>query len=129
MEVQPGSRRLLEAVCVAHGCHVVCCPEAPFSADEAMRAGAELFIIEADRGGTAVALARRLRGLAPAVPIAVILTCWSECEPEAQSAAEFVIHAPLREAEVNGVLEIMESHAGWPPSPLLAANYRARKAG
>ena len=75
-----------------------------------------------------MALARRLRIRAPAVPIAVVLTCWSECELEAKSAAEFVMHAPLREAEVNGVLETVESYGGWLPSPLLAATYRARVA-
>jgi hypothetical protein len=90
--------------------------------------GAELLIIEADRGGLAVALARRLRAQVPAVPIAVILTCWSESELEAQSTAEFVIHSPLREHEVNGVLEVMESYGGWLPAPLLAATYRARMA-
>jgi hypothetical protein len=90
--------------------------------------GAELLIIEADRGGLAVALARRLRTQAPAVPIAVVLPCWSESEPEARSTAEFVIHAPLRESEVNSVLEVMESYGGWLPAPLLAATYRARVA-
>jgi hypothetical protein len=91
-------------------------------------AEAELLIIEADRGGLAVALARRLRAQAPAVPIAVVLPCWSESEPEARSTAEFVVHAPLRENEVNGVLEVMESYGGWLPAPLLAATYRARVA-
>jgi hypothetical protein len=126
VEVQPGSRGLLEGVCVGRGCQVVCCSPAPSSAGEATVRGVGLFIIEADRGGLAVALARRLRAQAPAVPIAVVLTCWSECEPEAQSAAEFVIHAPLRESEVTRVLEIVESYGGWLPSPLLAATYRAR---
>jgi hypothetical protein len=91
-------------------------------------AGAELLIIEADRGGLAVALAHRLRTQAPAVPIAVILPCWSESELEARSTAEFVIHAPLRQSEVNGVLEVMETYGGWLPAPLLAAMYRARVA-
>ena len=75
-----------------------------------------------------MALARRLRAQVPAVPIAVVLTSWSESELEARSAAEFVMHAPLREIEVNGVLETMESYGGWLPSPLLAATYRARMA-
>jgi hypothetical protein len=126
--VRPGSRRLLEGVCGARGCQVVCFPSALCSAEELALAGAALFIVEADRGGLAVALARRLRARAPAVPIAVVLTCWSECELEAKSAAEFVMHAPLREAEVNGVLETVESYGGWLPSPLLAATYRARVA-
>jgi hypothetical protein len=91
-------------------------------------AGAELLIIEADRGGLAVSLARRLRAQAPAVPIALILPCWSESELDARSTAEFVIHAPLRQNEVNGVLEVMESYGGWLPAPLLAATYRARVA-
>jgi hypothetical protein len=128
VEVRPGSRRLIEAACVAHGCQVVCFSSASPSVDEAVVAGAELLIIEADRGGLAVALARRLRAQAPAVPIAVVLPCWSESEPEARSTAEFVIHAPLRESEVSGVLEIMESYGGWLPAPLLAATYRARVA-
>jgi hypothetical protein len=89
-------------------------------------ASAELLVVEADRAGLAVAMARRLRAQAPAVPIAVILTCWSESEIEARSTAEFVIHAPLRETEVNSVLEVMESYGGWLPSPLLAATYRNR---
>jgi hypothetical protein len=126
VEVRPGSRRLLEGVCVAHGCKVVCFSPAPSSVDEV--AGAELLIIEADRGGLAVALARRLRAQAPAVPIAVVLPSWSESEPEARSTAEFVIHTPLRESEVKGMLEVMESYGGWLPAPLLAATYRARVA-
>jgi hypothetical protein len=128
VEVRPGSRRLIEGVCAAHGCKVVCFSSAPSSVDEAVVAGAELLIIEADRGGLAVALARRLRAQAPAVPIAVVLPSWSESEPEALSTAEFVIHAPLREKEVNGVLEVIESYGGWLPAPLLAATYRARVA-
>ena len=128
VEVRPGSRRLIEGVCAAHGCQVVCFSSAPSSVDEATLAGAELLIIEADRGGLAVALAHRLRAQAPAVPIAVVLPCWSESEPEARSTAEFVIHAPLRQSEVNGVLEVMESYGGWLPAPLLAAAYRARVA-
>jgi len=126
VEVRPASRRLFETACAAHGCQVVCLAPEPCSADEATLAGAELLVIEADRGGLAVALARRLRAQAPAVPIAVVLPCWSECEPEARSTAEFVIHAPLRQAEVSGVLEVMESYGGWLPAPLLAAAYRAR---
>jgi hypothetical protein len=126
--VRPGSRRLIEGVCAAHGCQVVCFSSAPSSVDEVVVAGAELLIIEADRGGLAVALARRLRAQVPAVPIAVVLPCWSESEPEARSTAEFVVHAPLRENEVNGVLEVMESYGGWLPAPLLAATYRARVA-
>jgi hypothetical protein len=90
---------------------------------------AELFIVEADRGGLAVALAGRLRLQAPSVPIAVVLTCWSESEPEARSTAEFVIHAPLREREVSAVLQVMESYGGWLPSPLLAARHRASVPG
>ena len=73
-----------------------------------------------------MALARRLRGLAPAVPIAVILTCWSECELEARSAVEFVLHAPLRKSEVMRVLEIVESCGGRLPLPLMSARHRAR---
>jgi hypothetical protein len=128
VEVRPGSRRLIEGVCAAHGCKVVCFSSAPSSVDEAVVAGAELLIIEADRGGLAVALARRLRARAPAVPIAVVLPSWSESEPEARSTTEFVIHAPLRENEVNGVLEVLKSYGGWLPAPLLAAIYRARVA-
>lgn len=128
VEVRLGSRRLLEGVCGARGCQVVCFPSALCSAEEVALAGAGLFIVEADRGGLAVALARRLRAQAPAVPIAVVLTSWSESELEARSAAEFVMHAPLREIEVNGVLETMESYSGWLPSPLLAARYRDRMA-
>jgi hypothetical protein len=128
VEVRPGSRRLIEGVCVAHGCKVVCFSPAPSSVDEVVAAGAELLIIEADRGGLAVALAHRLRAQAPAIPIAVVLPSWSESEPEARSTAEFVIHAPLRESEVKGVLEVMESYGGWLPAPLLAATYRARVA-
>jgi hypothetical protein len=128
VEVRPGSRRLFEAVCTAHGCHVVCFSSDPSSVDEAVVAGAELLIIEADRGGLAVGLARRLRAQVPAVPIAVVLPCWSESEPEARSTAEFVIHAPLRQNEISGVLEVMESYGGWLPAPLLAATYRARVA-
>jgi hypothetical protein len=126
IEVRPRSRPLIESVCAAHGCQVVCFPSAPSRADEPALRGTELFIIEADRGGLAVALARRLRVEAPAVPIAVVLAYWSESELEARSTAEFVIHSPLRESEVNGVLEIMDSYGGWLPSPLLAATYRAR---
>jgi hypothetical protein len=128
VEVRPGSRRLIEGVCTAHGCQVACFSSAPPSAGEAVVAGAELLIIEADRGGLAVSLARRLRAQAPAVPIALILPCWSESELDARSTAEFVIHAPLRQNEVNGVLEVMESYGGWLPAPLLAATYRARVA-
>jgi len=126
VDVRPRSRRLIEGLCAAHGCQVVLFPYAPSPHDELALAGAELLIVEADRAGLAVALARRLRAQAPAVPIAVILTCWSESEIEARSTAEFVIHAPLRETEVNGVLEVMESYGGWLPSPLLAATYRNR---
>jgi len=126
IEVRSRSRPLIEGICASHGCQVAFFPSAPPLVDEPALAGAELFIIEADRGGLAVALARRLRTQAPAVPIAVVLTCWSECEREARSIAEFVIHAPLRESEVNGVLEVMASYCGWLPSPLLAATYRAR---
>ena len=126
VDVRPRSRRLIEGLCAAHGCQVVLSPYAPSPHDELALAGAELLIVEADRAGLAVALARRLRAQAPAVPIAVILTCWSESEIEARSTAEFVIHAPLRETEVNGVLEVMESYGGWLPSPLLAATYRNR---
>jgi len=122
VEVRPGTRSLIEAVCAGHGCQV-----ASYSGrGEAATAGAELLIIEADRGGVAVAMGRQLRVEAPAVPIAVVLTWWSEYEPEAQATAEFVMHAPLRESEVKRVLEIMESYGGWLPSPLLAATYRAR---
>jgi hypothetical protein len=128
VEVRPASRRLFETVCAAHGCQVVCLPPEPCSADEATLAGAELLIIEADRGGLAVSLARRLRAQVPAVPIAVVLPCWSESEPEARSTAEFVIHSPLRQNEIGGVLEVMESYGGWLPAPLLAATYRARMA-
>jgi hypothetical protein len=128
VEVRPGSRRLFETVCTAHGCRVVCFSSRPSPVDEAKVGRAELLIIEADRGGLAVALARRLRAQAPAVPIAVVLPSWSESESEARSTAEFVIHAPLRETEVNRVLEVMESYGGWLPAPLLAATYRARVA-
>ena len=128
VEVRPASRRLFETVCAAHGCQVVCFHSEPCPADEATLAGAELLIIEADRGGLAVALARRLRAQLPAVPIGVVLPCWSDCEPDARSTAEFVIHAPLRQNEVSGVLEVMESYGGWLPAPLLAATYRARMA-
>lgn len=126
VEVRPGSRQMLEEVCAAHGCQVVHISPSPCSDEEVALAEAELIVVEADRGGLAIALARRLRAQAPAVPIAVVLTCWSESELEAQSAVEFVIHAPLRKKEVNGVLEIMESYGGWLPSPLLATTYRAR---
>ena len=129
IEVRSRSRPLIEDVCASHGCQVAFFASAPPLVDEPALAGAELFIIEADRGGLAVALARRLRAQAPAVPIAVVLTCWSESEREARSIAEFVIHAPLRENEVNGVLEVMEAYCGWLPSPLLAATYRARVPG
>ena len=130
IDVRPRSRPLLEGVCASHGCRVVCCPtEASLPGDEPALTQAELFIIEADRGGLAVALARRLRLQAPAVPIAVVLAYWSESELEARSTAEFVIHAPLRESEVNSVLEVMESYGGWLPSPLLATTYRARVPG
>ena len=88
VEVRHASRRLFETVCAAHGCQVICLPSALCSADEAALAGAELLIIEADRGGLAVALARRLRAQVPAVPIAVVLPCWSESEPEARFTAE-----------------------------------------
>jgi hypothetical protein len=126
VDVRPRSRRLIEGLCAAHGCEVVPLPSAPSPHEEVALAGAELLIVEADRAGLAVALARRLREQAPAVPIAVVLTYWSESEIEARSTAEFVIHAPLREIEVNGVLEIVESYRGWLPSPLLAATYRSR---
>lgn len=126
VEVRPESRRLLEGVCAAHGCGVVSCSGAPSSAGEAMVRGVGFFIIEADRGGLAVVLARRLRIQAPAVPIAVVLTCWSECELEARSAAEFVLHAPLRKSEVTRVLEIVGSYGGWLPLPLLPVTHRAR---
>jgi hypothetical protein len=125
IEVRPRSRPLIERVCASHGCGVVCWPSSTLSAGEPSLTAAELLIVEADRGGLAVALARRLRLQAPAVPIALILTCWSESEPEARSTAEFVIHAPLREREVNGVLQVVESYGGWLPSPLLGAAYRA----
>lgn len=75
-----------------------------------------------------MALARRLRAQAPAVPIAVVLTCWSESELEARSAAEFVMHAPLRKSEVSRVLETVQSNGGSLSSPPLAATYRARLA-
>jgi hypothetical protein len=127
-EVRPESRLLIEAACARHGCRVVCIPYDLSSADEAALAESELLIIEADRGGGALEMARRLRAQAPAVPIAVVLPYWSESEIEARSAAEFVIHAPLRDSEVNGVLEVMESYGGWLPAPLLAATYRARVA-
>jgi hypothetical protein len=126
VEVRPRTHRLIEELCTARGCQVVPLASALPPADEAALASAELLIVEADRAGLAVALARRLRAQAPAIPIAVILTCWSESEIEARSTAEFVIHAPLRETEVNGVLEVMESYGGWLPSPLLAATYRNR---
>lgn len=129
IEVCPQSRPLIEGVCARHGCKVVCCPSAALVPAEDSLTGAELFIIEADRGGLAVALARRLRLQAPAVPIAVVLTCWSESEPEARSAAEFVLHAPLRESQISAVLQVMESYGGWLPSPLLAASYRASVPG
>ena len=125
IEVSPQSRPLIEGACAGHGCGVVCCPSATLLAAKPSLTPADLFIIEADRGGFAVALARCLRLQAPAVPIAVVLTCWSESEPDARSTAEFVIHAPLREREVSAVLQIMESYGGWLPSPLLAASYRA----
>lgn len=128
MEVRSGSRRLLEEVCGARGCQVVCLTSAICSGDEVALVGAGLLIVEADRGGLAVALARRLRARAPAVPIAVVLTCWSDSELEAQSAVEFVMHAPLREVEVNGVLETVQSNGGSLSSPPLAATYRARLA-
>ena len=128
VDVRPGSLQLLEGLCVARGREVVCCSPAPPLIDEAALTGVELLLIEADRGGLAVALARRLRAQAPAVPIAVVLTCWSECEADAQSAAEFVIHAPLREREINGVLERVEANGGSLPSPRLATTSRARVA-
>ena len=123
VDVRPRSRHLIEGLCAAHGRQVVLLPS---SLSSAALTDAELLIVEADRGGLAVALARRLRAQAPAVPIAVVLTYWSESELEARSTAEFVIHAPLRETEVNGVLEVMKSYGGWLPSPLLAATYRSR---
>ena len=126
VEVRPESRRLLEGVCEVHGCRVVSCSGAPSSAGEATLRGAGLFIIEAYRGGLAVVLARRLRTQAPAVPIAVVLTCWRECVREGRSAAEFVLHAPLRKSEVMRVLEIVESYGGRLPLPLLSARHRAR---
>jgi hypothetical protein len=125
IEVRPRSRPVIEDVCASYGCQVAFFPSAPPLVDEPALAGAELFIIEADRGGLGVALARRLRAQAPAVPIAVVLTCWSESEREARSIAEFVIHARLRENEVNGAGS-NEAYCGWLPSPLLAATYRAR---
>lgn len=128
VDVRPRSRHLIEGICAAHGRQVVPLPSAVPPAGDLALADAELLIVEADRAGLAVALARRLRAQAPAVPIAVILTCWSESEIEARSTAEFVIHAPLRETEVNGVLDVVESYGGWLPSPLLAATYRSRAA-
>ena len=129
VDVRPRSRPLIEGVCASHACGVVCCPSATLLAAEPSLPEAELFIVEADRGGLAVALAGRLRLQAPSVLIAVVLTCWSESEPEARSTAEFVIHAPLREREVSAVLQVMESYGGWLPSPLLAARHRASVPG
>jgi hypothetical protein len=126
VDVRPRSRQLIEGLCAAHGRRVIPFPSALPPAGELAVADAELLIVEADRAGLAVALARRLREQAPAIPIAVILTSWSDSEIEARSTAEFVIHAPLRETEVNGVLEVVESYGGWLPSPLLAATYRGR---
>jgi hypothetical protein len=122
VEVRTGTRSLIERVCAEHGCQVLSYSGRGEGATE----NAELLIVEADRGGVAVAMGRQLRAEAPAVPIAVVLTWWTEYEPEAQSTAEFVMHAPLREREMRRVLEIMESYGGWLPSPLLAATYRAR---
>lgn len=126
VDVRPRSRQVIEGLCAAHGRQVVLLPSALPPGGELAARDAELLIVEADRAGLAVALARRLREQAPAVPIAVILTYWSESEIEARSTAEFVIHAPLREIEVKGVLEIIDSYRGWLPSPLLAATYRNR---
>jgi len=115
IEVSDQSGPLIEGVCASHGCGVVCCLASTLVAAEPEVPEADLFVIEADRGGLAVALARRLRLLAPAVPIAVVLTSWSESEPEARLTAEFVIHAPLRKREVKAVLQVMESFGGWLP--------------
>jgi hypothetical protein len=126
VDVRPRSRQLIEGLCTAHGRRVVSLPSVLSPVADLTVTDAELLIVEADRAGLAVGLARRLRAQAPAVPIAVILTSWSDSEIEARSTAEFVIHAPLRETEVDGVLDVMESYGGWLPSPLLAATYRSR---
>ena len=127
VDVRPQTRQVIEGVCACQGYQVV--PLAGGGPWNRELGGVELLVVESDRGGMAVSLAKELRRRFPATPVAVVLTCWSEAEEEVGAAAEFVLHAPLREAEVAHMLHVMEDYRGWLPAALLASKYRDRLAG
>jgi hypothetical protein len=129
VEVALRSRRVIQEACATNGHHLVALNGLDGSPHLGQGAAIDLLIVEADRGGRAVRLAKDLRASFPAAPVAVILTHWCEAEAEAGQAAEFVLHAPLRLAEVSRVLQTIETHGGWLPAPLLASKYRTSLAG
>ncbi len=126
VEVGLQSRRLIEAVCAPQGYQVLTVSGGRDAIGQDQQGWrVDLLVVEADRAGLAVRLARELRRRFPTAPVAVVLTSWSEAEKEADGAAEFILHAPLRRAEVARMLQVMEHYGGWLPAPLLASKYRA----
>ncbi len=126
VEVEARSRRIIREAASAKGYQLIPMdrPSALARSGQSERGPFDLLMVEADRGSLAVKLAEHLRPAFPAAPVAIILNHWSEAETEAHRAAEFVLHAPLREVEVSRVLQIIEDYGGWLPAPLLASAQR-----
>jgi len=129
VEVGEDSRRLIESICTERGYRVVPVDRRREMMGRDQSCTADLLVVEADRAGVAVRLAGELRARFPGALVAVVVTYWCEAEKEARAAAEFVLHAPLRQAQVALMFQVMEDYGGWLPGRLLASKFSASLAG
>ena len=67
---------------------------------------ATLVVVEADRGARTIAQIKRLSALRPDLPIVAVLPWWNDDEAEIVRVVRFILHVPIRDDQLQGLVEL-----------------------
>lgn len=111
IEPSPDVERCAAPLLAARGFDVRVVHGIPDNLDEAA-----FVIVEADRGGRTITLARRVRALRPELPTAGVLRWWNEDESELARLAQFVLHVPVRDDQLQALGRVAAAAAAASPA-------------
>ena len=108
VEPSPTVERHVTDVLARHGYDVVCVAGFPDRLETAA-----LVIVEAGRDWRAITLMKRLHDLRPDLPIVGVLPWWDEDERELAGVAQFILHVPIRNDQLQGLARLAAASALW----------------